>query len=159
MKNIFIFSVLIIFIAIQFARPRHNISLEIPRNDFLVVTNASDDIITLMKSSCYDCHSNNTDYPWYGEIAPISWWISYQIDKGKHDLNFSEWETYSTKKKDHKIEELVAEVQEGEMPLKSYTWTHGGLTEEELKGLVAWAERNRVIYQYALKYKNGQLAR
>jgi len=143
LKNIFIFSVLIIFIAIQFARPRHNISLEIPRNDFLVVTNASDDIITLMKSSCYDCHSNNTDYPWYGEIAPISWWISYQIDKGKHDLNFSEWGAFSKNKRLHNLNKMIEIMEEKTMPVESYIQTHpkAKLSQEQNDQLIAWLGR------------------
>lgn len=151
--------VTIVFLGMQFYRPEKNISETYSTTYFEDETEPLAPILATLQNKCYDCHSNNTNYPWYNTIAPLSYWIENHISEGKKHLNFSEWETYSTKKKDHKIEELVAEVQEGEMPLKSYTWTHGGLTEEELKGLVAWAERNRVIYQYALKYKNGQLAR
>tara|TARA_B110000285_G_scaffold233444_1_gene307281 strand:+ start:405 stop:893 length:489 start_codon:yes stop_codon:yes gene_type:complete len=148
----------IVFIGMQFYTPEKNISETYSTAFFENETQPPAPILATLQNKCYDCHSNNTNYPWYNNIAPVSYWIDDHILDGKKHLNFSGWTTYSTKKKDHKIEELVAEVQEGEMPLKEYTWTHGGLTEDEVKGLIAWAERNRVIYQYALKYKNGQLA-
>lgn len=143
LKKIFIFSVVIIFIVIQFDRPKHNTYLEIPRDDFLVVTKANDEVISLIKSSCYDCHSNNTDYPWYGEIAPISWWISYQIDKGKHDLNFSEWGDFSENKRLHKINKMIEIMEEKTMPTESYIQTHpkAKLSEEQNNQLIAWLER------------------
>ena len=148
----------IVFIGMQFYTPEKNISETYSTAFFENETQPPAPILATLQNKCYDCHSNNTNYPWYNNIAPVSYWIDDHILDGKKHLNFSGWTTYSTKKKDHKIEELVAEVQEGEMPLKEYTWTHWGLTEDEVKGLIAWAERNRVIYQYALKYKNGQLA-
>lgn len=148
----------LIFIGMQFYRPEKNISKTYSTSIFEKETNPPTPILATLQSKCYDCHSNNTEYPWYNNIAPVSYWIDAHVVDGKKHLNFSNWEQYSTKKKDHKIEELVEEVQEGEMPLKEYAWTHGSLTEDEKNGLIAWAERNRVIYQYALKYKNGQLA-
>jgi hypothetical protein len=63
-------------------------------------------------------------------------------------LNFSDWQNYDTKKKDHKLEELIEEVKEGEMPLKEYTWTHGDakLTQEQINALVSWAKDARANY-------------
>lgn len=93
-------------------------------NDFITINNPTSEVTSLLKSACYDCHSNESRYPWYSEVAPISWWLQDHIDEGKEHLNFSIWGTYSDKRADHKLEECAEEVEEGEMPLDSYTWTH-----------------------------------
>ncbi len=116
---------LIVFIGLQFVPVELNQSENISENDFIAVTNPPKEIETLLKTSCYDCHSNNTNYPWYDRIAPISWWIKDHIDEGKEELNFSEWNTYSQKRKNHKIKEIIEETEEGKMPLESYLITHG----------------------------------
>lgn len=140
---------LIVFIVIQFFRPEKNLSDTIPATDFIAMTNPSPAIETTLRSACYDCHSNNTNYPWYNEIAPVSFMIAEHIKDGKKHLNFSEWGTYSAKKKAHKLEELVEEVEEGHMPESSYTWMHAdaNLTKEQVAELNNWAEDLRFIYQ------------
>jgi len=96
-----------------------------------------------MKSACYDCHSNNTDYPWYGGIAPVSWWISYQVDQGKHDLNFSEWGSFSENKRSHNINKMIEIMEEKAMPVESYIQTHSKakLSDEQNDQLIAWLEK------------------
>ncbi len=105
----------------------------------------------LLKTACYDCHSNHTVYPWYGNIAPISYWLDEHIEHGKEELNFSDWASYSAKKKEHKLEEMAEEVEEGEMPLNEYTWTHSEarLTEDQKKILMDWVNAARMKYQVA----------
>ncbi len=78
----------------------------------------------VLKSSCYDCHSNYTDYPWYSRIQPISLWLNDHIVDGKKELNFSEFASYSLAKQYRKLEEIQDEVKEDKMPLKSYTLIH-----------------------------------
>jgi hypothetical protein len=95
-----------------------------PQKDFISVTQPNDEVAALLKIACYDCHSNQPSYPWYTNIAPVSWWIKHHINEGQHELNFSEWASYSDKKKDHKLEECIEMVEEGEMPLASYTRMH-----------------------------------
>ncbi|WP_273005712.1 heme-binding domain-containing protein, partial [Leeuwenhoekiella blandensis] len=68
---------------------------------------------------CYDCHSNQTTYPWYSNLAPASFYLEDHIKDGKRHLNFSEWEQYSAKRKDHKLDELIEEVEREGMPLES----------------------------------------
>ncbi len=159
MKPIFkkiAWGMLAVFVGMQFYRPSMNISEETTTAFFEAETSPPGPILETLQTSCYDCHSNNTNYPWYNQVAPVSYFIDAHIKDGKKHLNFSEWESYATKKKDHKIEELIEEIQEGEMPLKSYRITHGNITEEQAKGLIAWGERNRVIYEYKMRYKEGQ---
>jgi len=138
---------LILFIAIQFYRPEKNTN----EGDYVTVfeleTNPPQVVKTLLTENCYDCHSNHTNYPWYNNIAPVSFWLEDHIKHGKGELNFSDWENYSAKKKDHKLEELIEEVEEGAMPIKEYTWTHGNLTPEEQETLITWANNVRVLYR------------
>jgi hypothetical protein len=140
---------LIVFIVIQFFRPQKNISDTIPATDFIAMTKPSPQIEATLRAACYDCHSNNTNYPWYSEVAPVSFVIAEHVKDGKKHLNFSEWDTYSAKKKAHKLEELVEEVEEGHMPEESYTWMHAEakLTEAQISELTNWAKDLRFIYQ------------
>jgi len=130
----------IIFIIIQFSRPQKNLATEIAATDFLKATSANDTIATIINNSCYDCHSNNTNYPWYSEIAPVSWWIAHHVDEGKEELNFSEWTTFSEKRKKKKLKEMVEELDEKEMPLKTYLPMHSEarLSDQERSELITW---------------------
>lgn len=139
LKIVLVIFVLILIIA-QFIRPDLNQGDMDVNKDFLVTEAASPAVAMLMKNACYDCHSNSTSYPWYSKISPLSFWIQGHVDHGKENLNFSEWTTYSIKKKKHKLEECVEEVEDGKMPLKSYTWMHGNakLNQEDMDLLVEW---------------------
>lgn len=116
-------ALLVIIVAMQFYRPEKNISKTVSENDLLKVTNASPEVQQLVKVSCYDCHSNNTEgYKWYAEIAPISWWISAHVNEGKEHLNFSDWG--QNKDAQHDAMECAEAIEKGWMPLDSYTWQH-----------------------------------
>lgn len=110
--------------------------------DFITVTNPPEQIRTILKTACYDCHSNETKYPWYSRIAPVSWWIRDHIDEARDELNFSEWGTYDLKRSNHKLEEMGEKVEEDEMPLTSYTLAHSEsrLTEDQREALINWAK-------------------
>jgi hypothetical protein len=94
----------------------------------------------VLDRACMDCHSNNTVWPWYASIAPISWKIEEHVVEGRDELNFSEWGTYSTKKAIHKLEEIVEEVEEGNMPEDGYVLIHkeAKITPEDLAVLKNW---------------------
>ena len=117
------------------------------------------DVEALMKSSCYDCHSNHTDYPWYSSIQPAAWWLGDHIEEGKKELNFSEFASYSLAKQYRKLEEVIAEVKEGEMPLESYTVIHrsADLNPSQRMLLTTWAENIRT--EMAQKYPADSLIR
>ncbi|WP_298546714.1 heme-binding domain-containing protein [uncultured Aquimarina sp.] len=134
---------LLVVVIIQFIRPDKNESGYESVAYFEKETNPSPEIKEILKSNCYDCHSNQTIYPWYAEIAPVSYWLSHHVEEGKEHFNVSDWEQYSNKKKDHKLEELIEEVEEGEMPLSSYTWIHGDLEKEEMELLINWTKELR----------------
>ena len=111
-----------------------------PSVEFMSVVNPPQDIADMMKAACYDCHSHETKYPWYTNIAPLSWWIGHHIEEGRAELNFSEWGNYPADKAAHKAEESGEEVEEKHMPLKSYLITHSEakLNDEQIERLSRW---------------------
>ena len=130
----------IVFVAVQFVPVEENKSETFSKDDFITTTNPPENIVFLLKNSCYDCHSNHSKYPWYDKIAPVSWWVAHHIDEAKEELNFSEWASYSPKRKQKKLEEIVEETEEGEMPLNSYLWMHGDakLSADQVVQLKDW---------------------
>lgn len=123
-KNIAIFLVFLL-LAIQSIRIDKTTEPLNPATDFMALTSANAEVANTLKIACYDCHSNQPTYPWYTNIAPVSWWIKHHINEGSHHLNFSIWGTYKDKRKHHKLEECIEMVEEGEMPMSSYTLMHG----------------------------------
>ena len=139
-------ALLVLLVAIQFYRPEKNEAEVLDVVAFEAETRPSAEVKAVLKTKCYDCHSNKTTYPWYAEVAPISFWIAHHVEEGNEHFNASQWETYDAKKRDHKLDELIEEVEEGEMPLSEYTWTHGGITENEKEAIIAWAQKARENY-------------
>ena len=133
-------AVLAIIIVIQFFRIDKTNPEIVMENDFIEITQPDKKTVSLLKTACYDCHSNTTVYPWYSNIAPVSWWIKDHIDEAKSHLNFSEWNKYSEKKRKHKLHECYEEVEHGEMPFEKYTWMHAEakLSHEDREHLEAF---------------------
>ncbi|HCE55555.1 MAG TPA: cytochrome C, partial [Lutibacter sp.] len=100
----------------------------------------------IIQTSCLDCHSNSTKYPWYSKIAPASWFLAQHIKEGKEHLNFSEWTTYNKDQKEHIIKDLKEVLNEREMPLKSYLLIHkdAKLTENQYQILYDWANALKI---------------
>ena len=135
--------VMLLFVLIQFYRPSKNTSTEVSVADFLKITNADESVSILFKTSCYDCHSNNTKYPWYAQVAPISWMVAHHVDEGKEELNFSEWNTFSQKRKEKKLDEIIEMLEEREMPLKTYLPMHSEakLSDTQNQKLIDWIKK------------------
>jgi len=131
---------LIILIIFQFFRIDKTIKPVDETIDFISLTKPNTEIASILKVSCYDCHSNQNIYPWYTNIAPVSWWIKHHINEASHHLNFSEWGTFSVKRKDHKLEECYEMIEENEMPMSSYTLIHGDakLSDSQKTLLITW---------------------
>jgi hypothetical protein len=100
------------------------------------------EVLTLLKRSCFDCHSNETTWPWYSQIAPVSWLVARDVNEGRKHLNFSQWEGYEPGRKAKKLEEVASEVTEGGMPMEIYLPMHpdAKLSEGDRKVLVDWAK-------------------
>jgi hypothetical protein len=116
--------VLLAFIVIQFFRPAKNSSTNISANDITAKYAVPKDVQDILVTSCYDCHSNNTNYPWYANIQPVAWWLNDHIKEGKREINFSEFSSYKIGRQYKKLEEVAGEVNENKMPLESYTLIH-----------------------------------
>ena len=130
----------LVFIIIQFFRPAKNKSEGISANDITKKYIVPNDVQAILKTSCYDCHSNNTVYPWYANIQPAAWWLADHIKEGKKELNFSEFASYRIGRQYRKLEEINKEVKEDEMPLESYLWIHKNakLSDEQKLTLANW---------------------
>jgi cytochrome c551/c552 len=107
--------------------------------------NAPPEVARLLRRACYDCHSNETKWPWYANVAPVSWLVTHHVDEGRRELNFSTWASYPPKKVAHKLEETEQLVQTGEMPMKGYVALHpeAKLTDAEKQTLLTWAKAQR----------------
>jgi hypothetical protein len=144
------FGLLAVLVIIQFFRPAKNVSDEvITANDISKVYAIPDNVHQILITKCYDCHSNNTNYPWYYNIQPVAWWMAAHVDEGKEELDFSEFKTYSEKRANHKMEELSEAVNEGWMPLDSYLWIHheAKITEEDRTAINAWIKTLPVVFE------------
>ena len=115
---------LVAFVGIQFVPTKQNQSEIVPKTDFLLVNNSPKNISTLLQTSCYDCHSNNTNHPWYNKIQPVTWFIEHHITDGKDELNFNEWENYSNRRRNSKLKSIINQIKDDEMPLWSYALIH-----------------------------------
>ena len=115
---------LVLFVAIQFYRPERNISTVPGGQMFEKSFKPEAKVSALLRSSCYDCHSNSTRYPWYTNVQPMGWFMADHIKNGKDKLNFDELSTYGPRKTNSKITQIIHQIQEQKMPLKSYTAIH-----------------------------------
>ena len=110
-------------------------------NDLLTNNNVPSNIESMLRTTCYDCHSNETIYPWYAYVAPVSFLVSKDTKEGRRELNFSEWEKLDVLEKAEMLEEIAEEVEEGEMPMKIYPITHPNarLSDENRAEIENWA--------------------
>lgn len=132
----------VIVVAIQLV-PNELPPVELANPGDLLATDLVDgELSGILKTACYDCHSNETVYPWYSHVAPFSWLVAKDVREAREELNFSTWLDYDMMEKLEKLDDIAIEVGEGEMPLKIYTTIHGSakLDESQQKQIVAWAE-------------------
>lgn len=145
MRKKILLIILAILVIIQFIRPERNISTSVSANDITKHYTVPADVQNILQVSCFDCHSNNTKYPWYTNIQPVGWWLQHHVDEGKEHLDFSEFGSYTAKRQHHKLEEVIEQVKEGHMPLDSYLWIHKDaiLSQSQKETLVSWADQLR----------------
>jgi len=126
----------------QFYRPAQTNPPTEPGNTLIDRLDPPPAVAQLLKRSCYDCHSHETRWPWYSQVAPASWLVAYDVNEAREHLNLSDWGAYSERAAVHKIEEMCEEVEEGEMPLWFYILLHRDATvrAEELEALCEWAQ-------------------
>jgi hypothetical protein len=138
-KNIGIAIVLFLAIAQFFKIDKVNPEVHSDQ-DFLSVTNPPEKVATMIKNQCYDCHSNESTYPWYADYAPLSWWVKYNVNGAREKMNFSTWGLLPEKKRIGFTQEIVEALEEGEMPVAIYVWGHekAQFPDEDNKALLDW---------------------
>jgi hypothetical protein len=133
----------LVFILIQFIRLDKNQSDDLTYHISTKYT-VPEKVNLLLKTSCNDCHSNYTRYPWYATVQPVAWWLDGHIKDGKKHLNFSEFTKLPIAVQNHKFDEIIEMVEEHEMPLASYTYLglheEANLTKDERKALIDWSK-------------------
>ena len=112
------------FVAIQFFPTERNQSFVVPKTDFLLAHDSPQSVKAILQASCYDCHSNTTDYPWYNKIQPAAWYLEDHVKDGKNELNFNTWDELSDRRKKSKLKSIINQVRDNEMPPFSYTLIH-----------------------------------
>ena len=139
-KKIFFLGV-IIFLLIQLYQPARNMSYEqVNTADFTKVYQVPKNVAVILRTSCYDCHSNNTNYPLYSYIQPARLFMESHIKEGKENLNFNEWGNYSSRKQNNKLDRIVKQIKSNEMPLFSYTIIHKNaiLNKAQKEEIINW---------------------
>lgn len=130
--------IIVLLAAIQFIRPQKSN----PPVDEKIALHAPEEVMHILRRSCYDCHSNETTWPWYADIAPLSWSIASHVEEGRKALNFSEWAKIPSDIKKKRLKRAVKTTQNGMMPLSTYLWLHKDavLSPEDKQVLKAWFE-------------------
>ena len=133
---------LIVVIAIQFIQPARNKNGQEIATDISKIYSLPQSVQATLKTACYDCHSNNTNYPWYTNIQPVGWMMARHIKEGKEELNLSEFGSYSERRQLSKLRSIENSIKDGSMPISSYTIIHKNarLTKEEKAQLIDWAK-------------------
>ncbi|WP_233522446.1 heme-binding domain-containing protein [Chitinophaga silvatica] len=124
----------------QFIRPSRNQSSD--QGSIKKTVSIPSAVSAILKNACYDCHSNNTRYPWYSNIQPIGIFMAKHIREGKQELNFDEFNTYSSKRQRNKLKRMKEQIEKDEMPLPSYTWMHSNakLTIDQKQLINKWID-------------------
>nr|WP_315032117.1 heme-binding domain-containing protein [uncultured Chryseobacterium sp.] len=138
-----LFGFILIFLMIQLIRPARNIDYgQLPSSDISKVYQVPEKVQSILRNSCYDCHSNSTNYPVYSYIQPLSFYLENHIQKGKEELNFNEWGSYSRRKQSNKLEAIAHQVKQRKMPLSSYLYLHqdAKMSEENIREIIHWIE-------------------
>ena len=135
-------------VLIQFIRPNYtNPPIDASRT-IQARTQISPSVLTIVQRACDDCHSNHTVWPWYSQISPISWYLQHDVQKGRRELNLSDWAAYDQRRATRKLNQICEEVTKGAMPTMLYVWLHPSakLTEADRQVLCEWtrAERQRL---------------
>lgn len=130
-----------VFILIQFIQPARNKSGQVLDTDISKTVSMPVYVQSILSKSCYDCHSNNTQYPWYTSIQPGGWFMDYHVRNGKEELNFSDFGSYSKRRQESKLKSIASQIEEDAMPLSSYTLMHSNtrLSPEEKNAIIQWA--------------------
>jgi hypothetical protein len=130
-------------LALQLAHPHHTNPPVLPGHDLLAANPPPPDVAALLKSACYNCHSFQTEWPWYSFIAPVSWQIVGHVNDARDAMNFSDWPHDNPSRVRKRWRHVADSVEDGDMPLRSYTLIHpeSRLTAQQRTRLIQWARQ------------------
>jgi hypothetical protein len=136
---------LVVVIAIQFIQPARNQNGQVLATDITKLYPVPENVQAVIKTACYDCHSNNTNYPWYANVQPGGWWLASHIKNGKAELNFNEFGNYSKRRRQSKLKSIASSIEDGTMPLPSYTLIHkkANLSKADKTLIQNWVKKTR----------------
>ena len=142
LKTIF-FGLLMVFIIMQLFQPDRNTSSENYTSDVANHYQVPDSIESLLTKNCYDCHSNNTDYPWFINVQPVGWYMQAKVERGKTHLNFSEFALLTKEAAIKKLTEIEDVMNTNRMPLKAYKWYNpsADLNQQQRTAIINWASQ------------------
>jgi hypothetical protein len=142
MRRRILLIIISVLILIQLYRPAKTNPAEDPARTIRANATVTPEVDQVFTNSCGDCHSYKTTWPWYSHVAPVSWFIVSDVNEGRRHFNLSDWAKYKPEQRQRKLDEACELVEEGEMPLKQYTWMHNGtkLSEEQRRTMCAWAK-------------------
>jgi len=137
------FLLVVFLIIIQFFRPEKNQGSLEQENDLLRMATVPDSLASILLTSCYDCHSNHTYYPWYSRISPVSWYLDRHIREGKEDLNLSDYGLMDKAEKIGILSDIYDALEAGTMPLQSYLLIHrdARMSQDDIEKLMDWADQ------------------
>jgi len=137
--------VIVVLVGIQFIPTSRNISKSIPSTDFILSNKPTERVSDLLKTSCYNCHSNNTNYPWYSYVQPVGLFLEGHIKESKENVNFSEFGNYSGRMQKSKLTSIISQIEDDKMPLPAYTLIHrdAKLSVDDKRALTEYLETLR----------------
>ena len=140
-RTIWLIAIVLLFLFIQLIPWEQPPATKDNPDDLLLHQNVPEDVAGLLKASCYDCHSNETVYPWYSKVAPVSWLVRRDVKEGRKELNFSEWNKLKITKKAKALDQIAEYTESEEMPMKIYTIMHpdAKLDDAKRKKIIDWA--------------------
>ena len=143
--KIIVLILLLVFVGIQFIPTARNESNTVPTSDFMALYEVPEKFKNKIQVSCYDCHSNNTNYPWYNKIQPVAWVLEGHIKEGKEELNLNEFGSYSVRRQKSKLKSIMSQIEDDKMPLASYTLIHRNakFSENEKTQIIDWLSNLR----------------
>jgi hypothetical protein len=127
---------------IQLIRPARTNPPTDPSRTLASAAGVPHETAAVLERACRDCHSNETRWPWYSNVAPISWLVIDHVNHGRRHFNYSEWAKYERTEKERLLKALCTLPRQGEMPMPSYAWMHrdATLADADVLALCGWVE-------------------
>jgi len=132
----------VLIVVAQVVRPSRTNPISNPQDHIQAVVPVAPEVTATLSRSCNDCHSNNTTWPWYSNVAPVSWLVANDVKEGRSEMNFSAWRTYKGEKQLELLGKICKQINEGEMPMATYTWAHpqAKLSAADRQAVCSWSK-------------------